>query len=325
MGKNLTYNYFRNHGRPHAGECGEVSNKKENTMEQKLINAFDLDIEENDAEAFAEDGISYYMNSIGKYDVLSKNEEQALATRMVKGDVNARNELISHNLKLVPYILKQFKGCSYIYDDLLGVGNIALIEAADHFDCTQDFRFSTYAGKCIYHAVCDYLTQNRRMRIPANVLKKVNILKDIEEEFEFHNGRKPTVDELAAKSGETKAKVKELRNYFYDADSLQDPCGNNEEEDYTIGDKTAGDYMLEPENAYEAKAEIEDVHKALETLNDNEKAVITRLYGFDGEEPMTHEAIGKTLKINRTGVHAIEAVAKRKIKRYLGDDYCKAA
>lgn len=93
---------------------------------------------------------------------LSKEEEEECIKKMEKGDKNARNKLIEHNLRLVAHIVKKFDSLKYIQDDLIGIGTVGLIKAVDSYNKSKNIKLTTYAAKCIQNEILMYLRKSSK-------------------------------------------------------------------------------------------------------------------------------------------------------------------
>jgi RNA polymerase primary sigma factor len=116
------------------------------------------------------DNIKSYLKSIGNYSRLTFDQEKELSVRALQGDRTAINTLVEHNLLLVVSIAKKYYGCNIPLLDLIQEGNIGLIKAAEKYDGTKGFRFSTYATYWVRQAITRALEdQSRTIRLPANM------------------------------------------------------------------------------------------------------------------------------------------------------------
>ena len=137
--------------------------------------------------------IKLYLHEITKYTLLSKEEENSLASLMSQGDASAREKLINHNLRLVVYIAKQYMGQGLSFSDLIQEGNIGLMKAVDKFDATKGFKFSTYATYWIKQAISyAIMNQTRNIRIPIHTIELISNIKKFENKFQQDYDRSPS-------------------------------------------------------------------------------------------------------------------------------------
>ncbi len=280
-----------------------------------------------------------YLKNIGEYKLLSADEEQAVAARISAGreakaaletetDIDKRRELvnkmmdgedasaelINKNLRLVVSIAKKYVGRGMDFDDLIQEGNAGVMKAAEKFDPSKGFKFSTYATwwirQSITRAIAD---QARTIRIPVHMVETMNKLTRIQRALVQVLGREPIPEEIAEKMGDISAKkVEEIQLMTLDAASLETQIGDD-------GDSTLGDFVEDknatsPEDyAYqqEMKAEIQSI---LGTLTEREEKVIRLRFGLDDGRSRTLEEVGQEFGVTRERIRQIEAKAIRKLK-----------
>ena len=109
---------------------------------------------------------------------LSKQEEHELFVRARNGDIEARNKLIEHNLRLVAHIVKKYYTSARDQDDLVSVGTIGLIKAIDSFDIDNGARFATYAGKCLQNEILMYFRAQKKHNSVSSINDPVDVDKD---------------------------------------------------------------------------------------------------------------------------------------------------
>ena len=135
-------------------------------------------------EAVVDNSIKIYMREMGQFSMLSADEEIKLANRIAEGDQSAKNELVEANLRLVVSLARHYQGCGLSYQDLIQEGNIGLIKAAEKFDVSKGFRFSTYASWWIKQALSRAIAdQSRTIRIPVHMTENINKFKKTEREL----------------------------------------------------------------------------------------------------------------------------------------------
>lgn len=109
---------------------------------------------------------------------LGKEEERELFRRMKKGDKDARNKLIEHNLRLVAHIVKKYYTACKDQEDLISVGTVGLIKAIDSFDPENGARFATYAGKCLQNEILMYFRAQKKTQLESSLNDPVDTDKD---------------------------------------------------------------------------------------------------------------------------------------------------
>ena len=252
--------------------------------------------------------ISRYFKDNKKPITLTSEQEKDLALRIQNGDKKAIDELVKANLKFVVTIAKEYINQGLPLSDLISEGNYGLIKAAHKFDVTKGFKFISYAVWWIRQSILFSLNENSRIiRLPTNVINKIQHLKVDVEKFEHENEREPMYDEVLNINGDSIIKVSNASL------CLNDSINEDGDELYNIiEDKT-----LRPDDDYydvnyEVKTELEDL---LDSLDDREKKIIQCYFGLNGDsEPMTLEIIGEMFNLSRERVRQIKHKALRKLR-----------
>jgi RNA polymerase primary sigma factor len=230
----------------------------------------------------------------------------------------AREEFITHNIRMVVKIADQFLGYKIPVEDLVSEGTIGLMTAVDKFDPTRGFRFSTMATWWIRQAITRYADQHRRqIRYPAHVQEMLSKINKARQEFVNTNNREPSDEEIAAqlKNEITADKIKELFQNTQPITSMNAIVGdeeNSEVGDFIAdeGDKSPDQYVSESEN-----------RQLIETLMDGalteqEKLIVEKRNGLHGVEEETLEQIGAEIGLTRERVRQLEKGAYDKMKLY---------
>ena len=265
----------------------------------------------------SDDPVRLYLKEIGKYPLLTTEEEIALAKQIAEGtpeeQAAAKKKLSEANLRLVVSIAKRYVGRGMQFLDLIQEGNLGLIKAAEKFDYTKGYKFSTYATWWVRQAITRAIAdQARTIRIPVHMVETINKLIRVNRQLAQELGRDPTPAEIAKEMGISESKVREIIKIAQEPVSLETPIG--EEEDSHLGD------FIEDENA-PAPAEVasnammrEQLQEVLHTLTPREEKVIRLRFGLEDGQAHTLEEVGKEFNVTRERIRQIEAKALRKIR-----------
>ncbi|WP_050615803.1 RNA polymerase sigma factor RpoD [Bacillus testis] len=259
------------------------------------------------------DPVRMYLKEIGRVDLLSGEEEIALAERIEEGDEEAKRRLAEANLRLVVSIAKRYVGRGMLFLDLIQEGNMGLIKAVEKFDYRKGFKFSTYATWWIRQAITRAIAdQARTIRIPVHMVETINKLIRVQRQLLQDLGREPSPEEIAEDMDLTPEKVREILKIAQEPVSLETPIG--EEDDSHLGDFIEDQDATSPSEhaAYELlKEQLEDV---LDTLTDREENVLRLRFGLDDGRTRTLEEVGKVFGVTRERIRQIEAKALRKLR-----------
>ncbi|WP_407886576.1 RNA polymerase sigma factor RpoD [Levilactobacillus sp. N40-8-2] len=259
------------------------------------------------------DPVRMYLKEIGRVNLLTADQEVALALRIEKGEEEAKQELAEANLRLVVSIAKRYVGRGMQFLDLIQEGNMGLMKAVEKFDYRKGFKFSTYATWWIRQAITRAIAdQARTIRIPVHMVETINKLIRIQRQLLQDLGREPTPEEIGAEMDMPTEKVREILKIAQEPVSLETPIG--EEDDSHLGDFIEDQDATSPADhaAYELlKEQLESV---LDTLTDREENVLRLRFGLDDGRTRTLEEVGKVFGVTRERIRQIEAKALRKLR-----------
>ena len=268
---------------------------------------------EFDSSVFITDSVKLYLKQIGNIPLLSLEEERALGMRIAAGDHSAATTLAEHNLKLVVSIAKKYCGCGIPFLDLIQEGNIGLMKAAEKFDATRGFKFSTCATWWVRQSISRALAeQSRTIRIPANVAELVGKIKRVSSDLFQKLGRTPTEEEIAKALQVDLEKVHIAIDMSHAITSLDTPIGDEEED--CIGDLIADDGIESPMEALIKEANRAIIENVFSTLGEREAQILRMRFGFEGERPKTLEEVGEHYGLTRERIRQLEIKALRKLR-----------
>lgn len=260
-----------------------------------------------------DDPVKLYLKEIGRYPLLTPEEEIELAMRVSQGDVEARQRLSEANLRLVVSISKRYVGRGMQFLDLIQEGNMGLIKAVEKFDYTKGFKFSTYATWWIRQAITRAIAdQARTIRIPVHMVETINKVKKVSSMLLHKNGREPTAEEIAKELDISPEKVREIMRVAQEPVSLETPIG--EEEDSHLGNFIPDEDAPAPAEAASHTLLREQLGDVLNTLTAREEKVLRLRFGLEDGRNRTLEEVGKVFNVTRERIRQIEAKALRKLR-----------
>ena len=251
------------------------------------------------------DALTQFLNEAARHKLLTATEELDLAKRIERGDLAAKDRLVTHNLRLVVSIAKRYQGIDDMaLLDLVQEGTLGLIRAAEKFDWRKGFRFSTYATLWIRQAIQRGIAdRGRPIRLPVNVAQRERKIATARAREAARLGRDPTDAEIAAAAEVTEQQVIDLNRAARVATSLDLPLGDG---GATLGDVLPG-VSDDPGERVEIDLEAETVRGVVSEMPDPDRTVIVLRYGLHGDgEPQTHAAIGRELGVSPQRVRQIE-------------------
>ena len=280
----------------------------ENTIEDEV--EIDLSVPEGIA---IDDPVRMYLKEIGRVPLLSAEEEVELATRIERGDEEAKRRLAEANLRLVVSIAKRYVGRGMLFLDLIQEGNLGLIKAVEKFDYRKGFKFSTYATWWIRQAITRAIAdQARTIRIPVHMVETINKLIRVTRQLVQELGREPLPEEIAGEMDITVERVREIQKISQEPVSLETPIG--EEEDSHLGDFIEDQDAPAPAEAASFRLLKEQLEEVLETLTPREEKVLRLRFGLDDGRARTLEEVGHVFGVTRERIRQIEAKALRKLR-----------
>ena len=268
------------------------------------------------------DPLQLFMDAAGRHKLLTAADEVALAKRIERGDLAAKEKMINSNLRLVVSIAKRYQGHDVPLLDLIQEGVIGLNRAAEKFDWRKGYKFSTYATWWIRQA-CQraVANQSKTIRIPVHVQERRIKLNRASAELQAKLGREATAEELAQA---TRLKLEHVTEALDAVDSVSLNQGLGSDGDSELGDLFADESTGDPAEEAVESVRRQRVQRAVADLPERQRRIIELRFGFDSE-PASLETIGKELGLTRERVRQLESDALARLQLALGDELVFAA
>ena len=282
---------------------------------EPLVDVVDEDVRDETRET-SRANLGVYLSEIARIPLLTREEEQALARRVQAGDEAAKQRLVEANLRLVVQIARRYLNRGLPLPDLIEEGNLGLLRAVEKFEPQRGTRFSTYATWWIRQAVTRALAnQARTIRLPVHV--ELLLARYVREQSRLTQtlGRTPTAEELAQALGTSAREIAELEEVRQHPVSLDAPAGG--ESSATLGDLIADRATMPSETLADLFRDRADLASVLDDLAANERTVLRRRFGLEGDPPETLETIGQRLGLSRERVRQLEGAGLRKLRALL--------
>lgn len=254
-----------------------------------------------------------YLQEIGKVDLITPEEEVALARKIKTGDKDALSKLVKANLRFVVSVAKQYQNQGMTLPDLINEGNLGLMKAAQRFDETRGFKFISYAVWWIRQSILQSLAeQSRIVRLPVNKIGCINRINKAFARLEQEYEREPSAHELASLLEMAPEDVKEALRTSSRTLSMDAPI--NPDDDNTMYDVMQSNDDSSPDKMLTKESLNFEIERALATLSQREAKVLKLYFGIGMKHPYTLEEIGEELCLTRERVRQIKEKAIKRIQ-----------
>ena len=270
----------------------------------------------------SEGNLSFYLQEIKKFPILSANEEFMLAKRFKEhGDAKAAHKLVTSHLRLVAKIAMGYRGYGLPITDLISEGNVGIMQAVKKFDPDKGFRLATYAMWWIRAQIQEYVLHSWSLvKIGTTAAQKKLFfnLRKLKKQLKSFNDDSLSPDnirEIASRLNVKEAEVADMEGRLFSGDqSLNVPVANDvntEWQDMIVDNSKTQDVIIENSDEYSYRKKL--FTKALKILNSREKEIIE--FRRLRDKPKKLEELSKKYKISRERVRQIEKRAVEKIQK----------
>lgn len=259
------------------------------------------------------ESLDLYLRDIASSAPLSSKQEVELASRIRKGDLKARDQLVSANLRFVVSVAREYLNHGVALADLISAGNMGLMTAADRFDGTRGFKFISYAVWWIRQAIHQSLAQDSRVvRLPVNRIDLLHSISKVSRQIRQSTEAEPETHDIADRLGVSEEMVKDTMLRARDVWSLDASLGD--EDDHSLLSVLADTNQKTPEAEVLENIMKAQVAEILDTLETREREVLRLYFGMGDEDPMTLEEIGVRFSLTRERVRQIKEKALRRLR-----------
>jgi len=261
------------------------------------------------------DTLQLYLREIGQVKLLTPQEEITLARRIRRGDKQAREQMITANLRFVVKIARDYQGLGLPLLDLINEGNIGLIKGVQRFDPRKGAKLSTYASWWIKQAIRRALSNtSKTIRLPVHVVDKMAQIRKAEVRLHETLDREPTDEEIAGDLGLSARRIRQYREAARAPVSLDSPISTDDAT--TVSEHVADANAVAPFDELVRNTDNALVQEVLATLDKRESRILAMRFGLDDGQPKTLEEVGEHLGVTRERIRQIQeqALVKMRVK-----------
>lgn len=259
------------------------------------------------------DTLQLYLREIGQVKLLTPKEEVELARRIHRGDKQARELMITANLRLVVKMARDYQGLGLPLLDLINEGNIGLMKAVQRFDPRKGAKLSSYASWWIKQAMRRALSNtSKTIRLPVHVVDKMAQVRKAEARLHETLDREPTDEEVAGELGLNARRIRQYRDAARAPVSLDSPIGA--EDSTTISEHVADANATAPFEELAKHNDRELMQEVLASLDKRESRILAMRFGLDDGRSKTLEEVGARLGVTRERIRQIQEQALEKMR-----------
>lgn len=305
-------------------ESGKSANDDEDVKFEKIEEDEDIldsveepKVQENLTSINTDDSVRIYLQQIGKIPLLATAEELQIAKKIQEEHCEmSKNILVNANLRLVVSIAKKYIGRGLSFLDLIQEGNMGLMKAAERFDYTKGYKFSTYATWWVQQAITRAIADKARIiRLPIHMIESLSKIRKTTLDLTTELGRVPTKQEIAYRLGLSVNKLTSLVKAAQSTISIESPA-NQKEDSTKIADYIVDESSMAPDSRVSQENLFDDIRKMLNQLSPKEKDVLILRYGLDNNgTKKTLDEIGSQYGVSRERIRQIENRAISKLKK----------
>lgn len=296
----------------------DMSDLEEEEEEEDILESVEEPkVQENLSSINTDDSVRIYLQQIGKIPLLSTPEELKIAQKIQEEHSEiAKNMLVNANLRLVVSIAKKYIGRGLSFLDLIQEGNMGLMKAAERFDYTKGYKFSTYATWWVQQAITRAIADKARIiRLPIHMIESLSKIRKTTIDLTTELGRVPTKQEIAYRLGLSVNKLTSLVKSAQSTISIEAPA-NQKEDSTKIADYIVDESTITPDSRVSQENLFEDIRKMLSQLSPKERDVLILRYGLDNNgSKKTLDEIGTQYGVSRERIRQIENRAISKLKK----------
>jgi RNA polymerase primary sigma factor len=278
-----------------------------------LLVPLSAEIQSARTESLQRDTLQLYLHEIGQVKLLTPEEEIALAHRIQRGDSQAREQMITANLRLVVKIARDYEGLGLPLLDLINEGNIGLMKGVQRFKLGKGSKLSSYASWWIKQAIRRALSnQSKTIRLPVHVGDKMSLIRRSETKLRETLDHEPTDEEIADDLGLKARRVRFYRDAARTPVSLDSPIGVDDST--SVAEHVVDANAIDPLEELARNSDNELVRNVLASLNSRESQILAMRFGLDDGRPKRLAEVGARMGVTRERIRQIQEEALHKMR-----------